>query len=144
MAGEAYTKRYPGGFVDLPTKTTPVDSQFLNKVEAELLRLIGADPSDGYVDVWDAALGRFKTVLLTNAHIAGGAGIVRSKLDFGAGLVDGDIAPGAAIAQSKIAGSVLSPTIIDAKGDLIAGTADNLAARLGVGTDQQVLVADSA
>jgi hypothetical protein len=34
--------------------------------------------------------------------------------------------------------------ILDAKGDLISATADNVAARLGVGTDGQVLVANSA
>lgn len=34
--------------------------------------------------------------------------------------------------------------ILDAKGDLITATADNVAARLGVGTDGQVLVANSA
>jgi len=34
-------------------------------------------------------------------------------------------------------------TTIDAKGDLIAGTADNAFARLGVGTNNQVLTADS-
>lgn len=35
-------------------------------------------------------------------------------------------------------------TIIDAKGDLIAGTADNTPARLSVGTNNYVLTADSA
>lgn len=37
----------------------------------------------------------------------------------------------------------ISPTIIDAKGDLIVGTAADTAARLAVGTDSQVLTADS-
>jgi len=35
-------------------------------------------------------------------------------------------------------------TIVNAKGDLIAGTADNAVSRLGVGTNGQVLTADSA
>jgi hypothetical protein len=34
-------------------------------------------------------------------------------------------------------------TVVDAKGDLIVGTADNVVSRLGVGTNGQVLVADS-
>lgn len=38
----------------------------------------------------------------------------------------------------------LPASLIDAKGDLIVGTADNTAARKAVGTDGQVLTADSA
>lgn len=41
-------------------------------------------------------------------------------------------------------GSGISPTLIDAKGDLIVGTAADVAARLPVGTDGQVLTASSA
>ena len=104
MAGEAYVKRYPGGFQDLPSKTTAEDSQFLNAVEGALLRLLGADPTDGAVQTWDAALARFKTALITNAQLSPSAGVTRSKLDLGAGLVDADIAPGAAISSSKISG----------------------------------------
>jgi hypothetical protein len=104
MSGEAYTKRYPGGFVDLPATSTAIDSSYLNGTESALARLLGADPTDANVMVWDQSLGRFKTVLLTNAHISGTAAIARTKLDFGAGLVDGDLAPGANVAQSKIAG----------------------------------------
>jgi microcystin-dependent protein len=104
MSGEAYAKRYPGGFIDLPEEATAIDSQFLNTVESALMRLLGVDPTDQGVETWDAVLQRFKTILLTNAQIAGNANISRSKLDFGAGLVDADIAPGAAIASSKIGG----------------------------------------
>jgi hypothetical protein len=104
MSGEAYVKRYPGGFVDLPATSTAIDSSYLNGTEAALARLLGADPTDAAPMIWDQSLGRFKTVLITNAHVAGGAAIARTKLDFGAGLVDGDLAPGANVAQSKIAG----------------------------------------
>jgi hypothetical protein len=37
-----YVKRYPGGFVDYPNQTTPVDSQYLNAVESELIALDAA------------------------------------------------------------------------------------------------------
>jgi len=144
VSGETYQKRYAGGFVDLPSQTTAIDSQFLNAVEQALVRLLGADPGNSTVPAWSAALSRFVFQLLTNASVDPAAAIARSKLDFGAGLVDGDLAAGANIAQSKIAGSVLSPTIVDAKGDLIVGQVDNVAARLGVGTNGQVLTADSA
>jgi hypothetical protein len=40
--------------------------------------------------------------------------------------------------------AAIPESIIDAKGDLIVGTADNAAASLAVGTDGQVLVADSS
>jgi hypothetical protein len=40
--------------------------------------------------------------------------------------------------------SPIAEALIDAKGDLIAGTADNTAARLAVGADETRLVADSA
>jgi microcystin-dependent protein len=106
MSGEAYVKRYPNGFVDLPQQTTPIDSAFLNAVEQALARLLGADPTDKGVESWDATLARFKTVLLKNENIDPAAGVSRTKLDFGAGLVDADIAPGAAIQASKVSGVV--------------------------------------
>lgn len=41
-------------------------------------------------------------------------------------------------------GAGIPPTLLNAKGDLIAATADDTPARLGVGTDGQVLSADAA
>ena len=47
--------------------------------------------------------------------------------------------------DSKIgSASAISPTLIDAKGDLIVGSAADTAARLAVGTNNQILTADSA
>lgn len=40
--------------------------------------------------------------------------------------------------------AVIAPTIVDAKGDLIAGTAADTVSRLAIGTNGQVLTADSA
>jgi|CXWL01.1.fsa_nt_gi hypothetical protein len=48
------------------------------------------------------------------------------------------------IAASGGGGSVATDTIFDAKGDLAVGTGADTAARLGVGTNGQVLTADSA
>ena len=42
------------------------------------------------------------------------------------------------------AGAAIAKATVDAKGDLIAGTADNTVARLAVGTNGHILVADSA
>jgi hypothetical protein len=104
MAGEAYAKRYASGFHDTPATDTPEDSQFLNGVEAALLRLLGADPTDTFVQVWDAALARFKTVQISNAQIAAAAAIDKTKLA-ALNIVNADIAAGAAIDGSKIAGN---------------------------------------
>ena len=41
-------------------------------------------------------------------------------------------------------GSAINPTIVDAKGDIIAATAADTVARLGVGANNTVLTADSA
>jgi len=41
------------------------------------------------------------------------------------------------------AASAINPTIVDAKGDIIAATAADTVARLGVGSNDQVLTADS-
>jgi microcystin-dependent protein len=104
LSGEAYQQRFPGGYVDLPAETTPIDSQMLNAVESALMRLLGVDPADKGVETWDAALGRFKTALVKNENVDPAAAISRNKLDFGAGLADADIAPGANISSSKITG----------------------------------------
>ena len=125
---------------------------------------------------------------VTNAKVAAGAGIAKSKLAPLA-IVDADVDVAAAISQAKIAGLAASlaakadlaspaltgtPTVptaaqgtnttqaastayvqtetgllipkslVDAKGDLLVGTADNTVGRLAVGTNGQVLTADSA
>lgn len=54
---------------------------------------------------------------ISNAEIAVAAGIARSKLDFGSGLVNADIAAAAAIAYSKLA---LSNSIVT--GDVVNNT----------------------
>ena len=42
------------------------------------------------------------------------------------------------------AGAAIAKSVVDAKGDLIAGTADNTVARLAVGANDTILVADSS
>jgi len=44
-----YTRRYPGGFVDYPDESTPVDAQFLNAVEAALASGGGGGGDANYV-----------------------------------------------------------------------------------------------
>lgn len=111
-----YVKRYPGGFLDRPTTTTPADSAFLNALETELIRLsshlVNAD-----IDA-AAAIAYSKLALansIVNADIAAGAAIAKSKLAALA-IVDADVAGGAAIAYSKLN---LATSI--ARGDMSAG-----------------------
>lgn len=122
----AYSKRYPGGFVDKPSLTTGMDAQWANAVEAALLALFDATPgSAGMVPVWTPGGSHYVPKLITNAEIdpaaaiaksklaalnisdadiAAAAAIARSKLDFGSGLTNADLAAAAAIAISKLAG----------------------------------------
>lgn len=51
---------------------------------------------------------------------------------------------GAVTAAKLDAAAAIQPTIVDAKGDLIAGTAADTVARLAIGTNGHVLTADSA
>lgn len=137
----AYAKRYGGGFVDKPTLTTPIDSAFLNAVEAALLSLFDANPgAANMVPIWTPAGTHYVPGLITNASIdpaaaiaksklaalaiadadvAGAAAIARSKLNFGAGLVDADIAAAAAIVASKLA-----PLTVNTAPALGTGTVD--------------------
>jgi hypothetical protein len=105
MAGETYAKRYGGGFVDLPTQTTPIDSQFLNAVETALVRVLGEDPAVDEVPIWDAGLSRFKFQKLSNAQIDAAAAIDKSKLA-ALNIVDADIAGAAAISGTKLASGI--------------------------------------
>lgn len=58
-------------------------------------------------------------------------------------IVNADINASAAIAAIKLAG-VVRESLVDDKGDLVTATADNTPARLGVGANNTLLVADSA
>lgn len=59
----------------------------------------------------------------------------------GSGLTGGGTTGAVTLALDSTA--VIAPTIVDAKGDLIAATAADTVARLAVGTNGQVLTADS-
>lgn len=109
-----YVKRYVGGFVDLPSQTTAVDSAFLNAVEASLLQLLGEAPAADEVGVWTAAAGgSLLYQKITNAQIDAAAAIAKSKLA-ALNIVDADVAGGAAIAKSKLAALNIVNADIDA------------------------------
>ena len=64
-----------------------------------------------------------------------------TAVNAGTGLTGGGTSGSVTLALDSAA--VIAPTIVDAKGDLIAATADDTPARLAVGTNGQVLTADS-
>jgi hypothetical protein len=66
-----------------------------------------------------------------------------SVLDTGAVFTGTDVETVLAELQAAIAGGGIPATIIDAKGDLIGGTAADTAGRLAVGTNGQALTAQS-
>lgn len=101
MAGETYTKRHAGGFVD-DIDTTKVDSQFLNAVEAALLRLLGEDPATDEVPSWTPGSDRFVFQKIVNANIDAAAAIAKSKLA-ALNITNSDVDAAAAIAKSKLA-----------------------------------------
>ena len=58
-------------------------------------------------------------------------------------VTDVKVAADAAIAATKIAGTAVAASTVDAKGDLLAGTAADAVGRLAVGANTYVLTADS-
>lgn len=58
-------------------------------------------------------------------------------------VLTADSAQPTGLTWTTVSGSGIPASLLDAKGDLLAATADNTAARLAVGTNGQVLTADS-
>lgn len=77
-----------------------------------------------------------------SSELADGA-VTSAKIADGT-IVDADINASAAIAATKIAGTALVASTVDAKGDILTGTAADTVGRLAVGSNGAVLVADSA
>lgn len=143
-AGTPYAKRYAGGFFDGSGGGTPIDSTFLNAVEAALLQLLAVAPSaDGQVMQWDNANTRYGPALLLNKNIDPAAAIASSKIDFtGAnGVTDAMVKAAAAIAYSKLnlAGNIVnadisaSAAIVGSK--LLPSRVATTVAGLGTGAD---------
>jgi hypothetical protein len=60
------------------------------------------------------------------------------------GVIEAMIADGAVTAAKLDADAAIQPTIVDAKGDLIAGSAADTVIKLSVGTNGQALLANSS
>lgn len=89
---------------------------------------------------------------VTDIKVAASAAIAESKLSLASDAVAGTAsrrtlgtgATQAAAGNHAHSGAYVAQTLVDAKGDLIVGTADDTVARLAIGTDGYVLTADAA
>jgi hypothetical protein len=102
---------------------------------------------DDLSGVTDAAAARTNLGLGSAALLSTSDVDERARDALGSALVAGTgmtVTPNDGADTITVATSAVLPTLVDAKGDLLVGTAADTVARLGVGTDGQVLTADSA
>lgn len=140
LGGDAYTKAESDARYPLKTAPDPYP-QYLTQTEGDArYALSGGGPVDAYTKAESDARYPLKTdsdpypVYLTQTE-----GDTR-YLQSGAG---GDPFP-QYLTQAEGDARYFQPTTVDAKGDLLAASGDNALSRLPVGTNGQVLTADSA
>jgi len=120
-----------GATYTVGTKTWQFDGTSWNLVQGDALIGTGSVTSDKIADS-----------AVTTAKIAAGA-VVEADIASSA-VTTAKIADANVTAAKLHATAAIQPTIVDAKGDLIVGTANDTVARQGVGSNGSVLMADSA
>ncbi len=147
--------------------TTAFGRALLTLADAAALQTTGGLVIGTNVEAWDADLDDIAALTPTNDDIVqrkAGHWTNRTMAQLIADLaalgttfqpLDSDLTSIAALSTTSYGRGLLTlanaaaadwitNALIDAKGDLIVGTADNTPARLGVGSDTQVLTADSS
>lgn len=140
LAGHEADTTAVHGIADTSVLATQSDVSGRQPLDADLTAIAGLVPSND--DVIQRKLGSWTN--RTPAQLKSDLGLVKG--DVGLGNVDNTSdanKPVSTATQTALDGKV-DESLIDAKGDLIVGTADNTPARLAVGTNGQVLTADSA
>lgn len=148
---------YPNSIPSFTTKVDDVDTVFadnVNILQAEVAAIataLGTSPA-GTAGTVKARIAAVEASTATVAGRFDSSGMIPQAGVVGltalAGLFS---APGGLLPQANVYGLAaalasaagISPTLVDAKGDLLVGTADNTVARLAVGANNLMLVADS-
>lgn len=133
---------------------TAVDADQANKVastlttkgdllvtDGSLLNRLAVGTNDYPLVADSASTNGVKWAQIEAAGIASDAVTTAKILD--SNITTAKIANGAVTAAKLDASAAIQPTIVDAKGDIIAATAADTVARVAVGSNGQVLTADS-
>ena len=129
-----YTK-FHADWKDKPSKETPVTSQALEHIENGV--------AAAHVTA-DAAIPKSVVDAKGDLVVASGAdALTRLPVGGDAQYLTADSGTATGLRWRALTGTI-NASVVDAKGDLLVATANDTVARLAVGSNNQVLIADSA